>query len=70
MVQNESRLKVIDNSGAKEILVIRCLKGSFRKYARVGDVVVATVKKALPNKVLVKEGQIVKALVLKSKAKI
>jgi large subunit ribosomal protein L14 len=48
MLQNESRLLVADNSGAKELLVIRCLGGSNRKFSHIGDLVVATVKKAIP----------------------
>lgn len=66
MVQNESRLRVADNSGAKEILVIRVLGGSNRKYANVGDVVVATVKNATPGGV-VKKGEVVKAVVVRTK---
>lgn len=66
MVQNESRLRVADNSGAKEILVIRVLGGSNRKYANVGDIVVATVKNATPGGV-VKKGEVVKAVVVRSK---
>ena len=49
MIQQETRLKVADNSGARELLVIRVLGGSGRKYANVGDVVIASVKKAIPN---------------------
>ena len=49
MIQNESRLKVADNTGAKELLVIRCLGGSRRKSANIGDVVVCAVKSAIPN---------------------
>ncbi len=65
MVQQESRLKVADNSGAKEILVIRVLGGSHRRYARVGDIIVASVKKALSNGT-VKKGQVVKAVVVRT----
>ena len=50
MVQQETRLKVADNSGARELLVIRVLGGSKRKFGNIGDVVVGTVKKAIPNK--------------------
>jgi large subunit ribosomal protein L14 len=64
MLQNESILRVADNSGAKKILVIRCLGGSNRRYSRIGDLVIATVKKAEPNSEKVKKGQIVKALVV------
>lgn len=66
MVQNESRLKVGDNSGAKELLVIRVLGGSKRKYANVGDIVVAAVKSATPGGV-VKKGDVVKAVVVRTK---
>lgn len=66
MVQNESRLRVADNSGAKEILVIRVLGGSNRKYANIGDVIVATVKNATPGGV-VKKGEIVRAVIVRSK---
>ena len=67
MIQNESRLKVADNTGAKELLVIRCLGGSRRKSANIGDVVVCSVKSAIPNGV-VKKGDVVKAVVVRSKA--
>ncbi len=66
MIQQESRLKVADNTGAKEILVIRVLGGSRRRYARLGDIIVATVKEAMPRGV-VKEGEIVKAVVVRTK---
>lgn len=66
MVQSESRLKVADNSGAKEILVIRVLGGSKVRYANIGDVVVGTVKKALPNGT-VKAGKVVKAVIVRTK---
>jgi len=65
MIQSESRLKVADNSGAKEILVIRVLGGSKVRYANIGDVVVGTVKKALPNGT-VKAGKVVKAVIVRS----
>lgn len=65
MIQNESRLKVADNSGAREVLVIRTLGGSTRRYSGIGDIVVATVKKALPNGV-VKKGEVVKAVVVRT----
>lgn len=65
MVQNESRLKVGDNSGAKELLVIRVLGGSNRRYANIGDIVVATVKSATPGGV-VKKGEVVKAVVVRT----
>ena len=66
MIQQESRLKVADNSGARELLCIRVLGGSKRKYANVGDVIVATVKSATPGGV-VKKGKVVKAVVVRSK---
>ncbi|HBH11903.1 MAG: LSU ribosomal protein L14p (L23e) [Clostridiales bacterium 38_11] len=65
MVQNESRLKVADNSGAKEILVIRVLGGSNRKYGNIGDIVVATVKSATPGGV-VKKGDVIKAVIVRT----
>ncbi|QSX05999.1 50S ribosomal protein L14 [Sedimentibacter sp. zth1] len=66
MVQNESRLRVADNSGAKEILVIRVLGGSSRRYANIGDIIVAAVKTATPGGV-VKKGEVVKAVVVRTK---
>ena len=66
MVQQQTRLKVADNTGAKEIMVIRCLGGSYRKYAGVGDIVVASVKTATPGGV-VKKGDVVKAVVVRTK---
>ncbi|MBX5444392.1 50S ribosomal protein L14 [Sphaerobacter sp.] len=65
MIQQESRLKVADNSGAREILCIRVLGGSGRKYASVGDVIVATVKSAQPNSA-VKKGDVVRAVVVRT----
>ena len=65
MIQQESRLKVADNTGAKEILCIRVLGGSGRRYANIGDVIVASVKKAAPNGV-VKKGDVVKAVIVRS----
>ena len=65
MIQQESRLKVADNSGARELLVIRVLGGSGRKYANVGDVVIASVKKAIPNS-NVKKGKVVKAVIVRT----
>ena len=61
MIQQESRLKVADNTGAKEILCIRVLGGSGRRYANIGDVIVASVKKAAPGGI-VKKGEVVKAV--------
>lgn len=65
MVMQESRLKVADNSGARELLVIRVMGGSKVKTANIGDVVVGTVKKAIPNGT-VKEGKVVKAVIVRS----
>ncbi len=65
MIQQESRLKVADNTGAKEILCIRVLGGSSRRYAGIGDVIVATVKDAIPGG-NVKRGEIVKAVVVRT----
>jgi len=69
MIQQESRLKVADNSGAKEILCIRVLGGTKRRYARVGDVIVATVKDASATG-LVKRKSVVRAVVVRTKDKI
>lgn len=66
MVQQQSILKVADNTGAKEIMCIRCLGGSYRKYAGIGDVIVASVKSATPGGV-VKKGDVVKAVVVRTK---
>ena len=66
MIQQETRLKVADNTGAKEILCIRVLGGSGRRYASIGDVIVATVKDAIPGGA-VKEGEVVKAVVVRVK---
>ena len=65
MVQPESRLKVADNSGAREILVIRVLGGSFVRSGNIADVVVGTVKKAIPNS-NVKKGKVVKAVMVRT----
>jgi large subunit ribosomal protein L14 len=65
VIQQESRLKVADNTGAKEILCIRVLGGSSRRYAGIGDVIVATVKDAIPGG-NVKRGDIVKAVVVRT----
>ena len=65
MIQQETRLKVADNTGAKELLCIRVLGGSGRRYANIGDVIVACVKKAAPGGV-VKKGEVVKAVVVRS----
>ena len=66
MIQQQSILKVADNTGAKEIMCIRCLGGSHRKFARVGDVIIASVKSAIPNGV-VKKGEVVKAVIVRTK---
>ena len=65
MIQAETRVKVGDNSGAKELLVIKVLGGSRRRYASVGDIVVATVKSATPGGV-VKKGEVVKAVIVRT----
>ena len=66
MIQQESRLKVADNSGAKEVLCIRVLGGSGRRYASIGDIFVATVKDAIPG-AAVKKGDVVKCVVVRTK---
>ena len=66
MIQQESRLKVADNSGAREVLVIRVLGGSKVKTGNIGDIVVCTVKKATPNG-NIKKGKVVKAVIVRSK---
>ncbi|MGL5574793.1 MAG: 50S ribosomal protein L14 [Sarcina sp.] len=65
MIQEQTRLKVADNSGAKEIMCIRVLGGSKRKYGNIGDVIVASVKTATPGGV-VKKGEVVKAVIVRS----
>ena len=65
MIQQESRLKVADNTGAKEILCIRVLGGSARRYAGIGDIIVATVKDAIPGG-NVKHGDVVKAVIVRT----
>ncbi len=69
MVQQESRLKVADNSGAKEVLVIRVLGGTGTRYAGVGDKIVVTVKQAMPNGT-VKKGTVSRAVVVRTKNKL
>jgi large subunit ribosomal protein L14 len=66
MIQQETRLKVADNSGARELLCIKVLGGSGRKYANIGDTIVCSVKDATPGGV-VKKGDVVKAVVVRSK---
>ncbi|MEX0892668.1 MAG: 50S ribosomal protein L14 [Gemmatimonadota bacterium] len=65
MIQQESRLKIADNSGAKEALCIRVLGGSGRRYASVGDIIIVTVKEALPNGT-VKRGEVARAVVVRT----
>lgn len=66
MIQDISRLKIADNTGAQEALVIKVLGGSKRKYARVGDVVVVTIKDAVPNS-SIKKGSVVKAVIVRTR---
>ncbi len=66
MIQQESRLKVADNTGAREVLCIRVLGGSSRRYAGIGDIIVATVKEASPGG-SVKKGDVVKAVVVRTR---
>lgn len=68
MIQSFTRLSVADNSGAKEIMCIKVLGGSKRRYATIGDIIVCSVKKALPNGKM-KKGQVVKAVVVRTKKK-
>ncbi|MDU9948893.1 uL14 family ribosomal protein, partial [Staphylococcus aureus] len=67
MIQQETRLKVADNSGAREVLTIKVLGGSGRKTANIGDVIVCTVKNATPGGV-VKKGDVVKAVIVRTKS--
>lgn len=67
MIQQESRLTVADNSGAKELLCIRVLGGSKRKWGNVGDIIVATVKDAVPGGGVVKKSDVVKAVIVRTK---
>ena len=66
MIQQQTVLRVADNTGAKELMCIRCLGGSFRKFANIGDVIVASVKSAAPGG-MVKKGDVVKAVIVRSK---
>ena len=66
MIHNETRCRVADNSGAKEVLVIRCLGGSHRHYSNIGDIVVCTVKEATPGGG-VKKGEVVKGVIVRTK---
>ena len=65
MIQPQTRLQVADNTGAKELMCIRVLGGSFRKYGNIGDVIVASVKKAIPGG-SVKKGDVVKAVIVRT----
>lgn len=65
MLMQESRLKVADNSGARELLIIRVLGGSTVRYANIGDIIVGTVKKTIPNS-NIKKGKVVKAVIVRS----
>ncbi|MFW5659602.1 MAG: 50S ribosomal protein L14 [Bacteroidota bacterium] len=69
MIQTESRLKVADNTGAREVLCIKVLGGSKRRYASIGDVIVCSVKSAAPNGT-VKKGDVVKAVIVRTKKEI
>lgn len=69
MIQQETRLKVADNSGAKEVLCFKVLGGSRRRYASIGDKVVVTVKKAIPGSI-VKKGEVTQAVVVRTKKEI
>ena len=69
MIQQESRLKVADNTGARELLCIRVLGGSRRRYAGVGDVIVGTIKDAIPGGT-VKKGEVVKAVVVRTRKEV
>jgi len=69
MIQQQTRLKVADNTGAREVLVIRVLGGGQRRYATVGDIVVGSVKQAIPNSP-VKKGEIVKAVVVRTRKEV
>ena len=66
MIQQQTILKVADNTGAKELMCIRCMGGSYKKTANIGDVIVASVKSAIPGGV-VKKGDVVKAVIVRSK---
>lgn len=66
MIQQETRLKVADNSGAKEVLCIKVLGGTRKKYAKLGDLIIVTVKKAIPGGV-VKKGEVTKAVIVRTR---
>jgi large subunit ribosomal protein L14 len=65
MIQSESRLRVADNTGAREIMCIKVLGGSKRRYGRVGDIIIATVKQAIPSG-SVKKGEVVRAVIVRT----
>jgi large subunit ribosomal protein L14 len=67
MIQQESRLKIADNTGAREILTIKVMGGTSRRYANIGDIIIATVKLATPNGI-VKKSEIVKAVIVRTKS--
>ena len=69
MIQQETRLRVADNSGAKEVLCFKVLGGSKRRYATIGDLIEVTVKKALPNGI-VKKGQVMRAVIVRTRKEI
>lgn len=69
MLQQESRCKVSDNTGAKEVLIIRVLGGSKKRYASLGDSVVVTIKEAISGGSIVKKGQVTKAIIIRTKKK-
>ena len=69
MIQQESRLRVADNTGAKEILCIRVLGGSSRRYAGIGDIIVVSIREALPNS-KVKKGDVAKAVIVRTKREV
>ena len=66
MIQQETRLRVADNSGAKEVLCIKVLGGTRKKYAKLGDIIVVTIKKAIPGGI-VKKGEVTKAVVVRTR---
>ena len=66
MIQQETRLRVADNSGAKEVLCIKVLGGTRKKYAKLGDLIIVTIKKAIPGGV-VKKGEVTKAVIVRTK---
>jgi|TARA_B100001105_G_C22031227_1_gene289932 large subunit ribosomal protein L14 len=69
VIQQETRLRVADNTGAKEVLCFKVLGGSKRRYATIGDLIVVTIKKALPNG-LVKKGQVTRAVIVRTRKEI